>query len=135
MAGGLRALPCKVVARQRSGLADGDMTPDDNFCAELGSCPEMQGAAHRSPERRAKDLAIPLARLVLPEGVTQPAMFPAKPDGRFFTGQGIGINDRSGQRLEVEQAEVGGLLVRQRPPRAADEMGRSVEPPIRAAPD
>ena len=56
---------------------------------------EMLGAAHMSPEWRAKELAIPLARFGRPEEVAQAALFLAGEGGRYFTGQGIGINGGS----------------------------------------
>lgn len=56
---------------------------------------EMLGAAHMSPKWRAKELAIPLARFGRPEDVAQTALFLAGDGGRFFTGQGIGINGGS----------------------------------------
>ena len=56
---------------------------------------EMLGKAHMSPEWRAKELAIPLARFGRPEEVAETALFLAGDGGRFFTGQGIGINGGS----------------------------------------
>lgn len=56
---------------------------------------EMLGAAHMSPEWRAKERAIPLARFGRPEEVAQTVLFLAGDGGRFFTGQGIGINGGS----------------------------------------
>lgn len=56
---------------------------------------DMLGAAHMSAEWRAKELAIPLARLGQPEEVAATALFLAGSGGRYFTGQAIGPNGGS----------------------------------------
>ncbi|MGB8811817.1 MAG: SDR family oxidoreductase [Paracoccaceae bacterium] len=56
---------------------------------------EMLGAAHMSPEWRAKELAIPLARFGQPEEVARLALFLGGEGGAYITGQGIGINGGS----------------------------------------
>lgn len=56
---------------------------------------EMLGAANMSAEWRAKELAIPLARFGRPGEVAELALFLAGDGGRYFTGQGLGINGGS----------------------------------------
>lgn len=56
---------------------------------------EMLGAANMSAEWRARELAIPLARFGAPEEVAELAVFLAGDGGRYFAGQGIGINGGS----------------------------------------
>lgn len=56
---------------------------------------EMLGAAEMSPEWRARELAIPLARFGRPEEVAAMAVFLAGPGGAFVTGQGISVNGGS----------------------------------------
>lgn len=56
---------------------------------------EMLGAAHMSPEWRAKELSIPLARFGQPEEVARLALFLGGAGGAYITGQGIGINGGS----------------------------------------
>lgn len=56
---------------------------------------EMLGAANMSAEWRAKELAIPLARFGRPEEIGELALFLGGDGGRYFTGQGIGINGGS----------------------------------------
>lgn len=56
---------------------------------------EMLGADNMSAEWRARELAIPLARFGKPEEVAELAVFLAGDGGRYFTGQGIGINGGS----------------------------------------
>ena len=55
----------------------------------------MLGAAHMSPEWRAKELQIPLARFGEAHEIGALAAFLAGPGGRYFTGQGIGPNGGS----------------------------------------
>lgn len=56
---------------------------------------EMLGAANMSAEWRARELAIPLARFGKPEEIAALALFLGGDGGRYFTGQGIGINGGS----------------------------------------
>lgn len=56
---------------------------------------EMLGAANMSAEWRARELAIPLARFGRPEEIGELALFLGGDGGRYFTGQGIGINGGS----------------------------------------
>lgn len=56
---------------------------------------EMLGAAHMSPEWRAKELAIPLARFGQPAEVAYLALFLGGPGGSYITGQGLGTNGGS----------------------------------------
>lgn len=56
---------------------------------------EMLGAANMSAEWRARELAIPLARFGKPEEVAELAVFLAGSGGRYFTGQGLGVNGGS----------------------------------------
>ncbi len=56
---------------------------------------EMLGAANMSAEWREKELAIPLARFGRPEEVAELSVFLAGSGGRYFTGQGLGINGGS----------------------------------------
>lgn len=56
---------------------------------------EMLGAENMSAEWRAKELAIPLARFGKPEEVADLAVFLTGSTGRYFTGQGLGINGGS----------------------------------------
>tara|TARA_R110002096_G_scaffold80453_16_gene188605 strand:- start:1965 stop:2693 length:729 start_codon:yes stop_codon:yes gene_type:complete len=56
---------------------------------------DMLGAAHMSPEWRARELAIPLARFGQPEEVAQLALFLGGPGGGYITGQGLGTNGGS----------------------------------------
>ena len=56
---------------------------------------EMLGAAHMTPEWRARELDIPLARFGHPEEIAQMAAFLVGPHGGFITGQGIGVNGGS----------------------------------------
>jgi len=55
----------------------------------------MLDAAHMSPEWRAKELQIPLARFGEAHEIGALAAFLAGPGGRYFTGQGIGPNGGS----------------------------------------
>lgn len=55
----------------------------------------MLGAAHMSPEWRARELDIPLARFGQAEEVAAMAVFLAGPNGGYITGQGIGVNGGS----------------------------------------
>jgi 3-oxoacyl-[acyl-carrier protein] reductase len=56
---------------------------------------EMLGAANMSPEWRARELDIPLARFGRPEEIADMALFLAGPGGTYVTGQGIGVNGGS----------------------------------------
>lgn len=56
---------------------------------------DMLGTGNMSADWRARELAIPLARFGRPEEVASLATFLAGDGGRFFTGQGIGINGGS----------------------------------------
>ena len=56
---------------------------------------DMLGAEHMSPEWRAKELAIPLARFGQADEVAQLALFLGGPGGAYITGQGLGINGGS----------------------------------------
>ncbi len=56
---------------------------------------EMLGAANMSPEWRAKELAIPLARFGQPEEVARLALFLGGDGGTYITGQGLSINGGS----------------------------------------
>lgn len=56
---------------------------------------EMLGAANMSADWRARELAIPLARFGRPEEIAELALFLGGDGGRYFTGQGIGINGGS----------------------------------------
>lgn len=56
---------------------------------------EMLGAANMSAEWRARELAIPLARFGRPDEIGELALFLGGDGGRYFTGQGIGINGGS----------------------------------------
>jgi 3-oxoacyl-[acyl-carrier protein] reductase len=56
---------------------------------------EMLGAANMSPEWRARELDIPLARFGRPEEIVGMALFLAGPGGSYVTGQGIGVNGGS----------------------------------------
>jgi 3-oxoacyl-[acyl-carrier protein] reductase len=56
---------------------------------------EMLGAAEMSPEWRARELDIPLARFGRPEEIAAMAVFLAGPGAGFVTGQGIGVNGGS----------------------------------------
>jgi 3-oxoacyl-[acyl-carrier protein] reductase len=55
----------------------------------------MLDAAHMSPEWRAKELQIPLARFGEAHEIGALAAFLAGPGGRYFTGQGLGPNGGS----------------------------------------
>lgn len=55
----------------------------------------MLDAAHMSPEWRAKELQIPLARFGRADEIGALAAFLAGAGGRYFTGQGIGPNGGS----------------------------------------
>ncbi|MDQ7247002.1 SDR family NAD(P)-dependent oxidoreductase [Dongia sedimenti] len=55
----------------------------------------MLDAAHMSPEWRAKELQIPLARFGEAREIGALAAFLAGPGGRYFTGQGLGPNGGS----------------------------------------
>lgn len=55
----------------------------------------MLDAAHMSPEWRAKELQIPLARFGAADEIGAVAAFLAGPGGRYFTGQGLGPNGGS----------------------------------------
>ncbi|MGE0280899.1 MAG: SDR family NAD(P)-dependent oxidoreductase [Rhizobiaceae bacterium] len=56
---------------------------------------EMLGADNMSAEWRARELAIPLARFGRAEEVAELAVFLAGSGGRYFTGQGLGVNGGS----------------------------------------
>ena len=56
---------------------------------------DMLAAEHMTPEWRAKELDIPLARFGQPEEIAQMAMFLAGPHAAYITGQGIGVNGGS----------------------------------------
>lgn len=56
---------------------------------------EMLGAHNMTPEWRARELDIPLARFGHPEEVAQMAAFLIGPHAGFITGQGIGVNGGS----------------------------------------
>ena len=56
---------------------------------------EMLGADNMSAEWRARELAIPLARFGKPEEVAELVAFLAGSGGRYFTGQGLGVNGGS----------------------------------------
>jgi 3-oxoacyl-[acyl-carrier protein] reductase len=56
---------------------------------------EMLGASEMSPEWRARELDIPLARFGRPEEIAAMAVFLAGPGGAYVTGQGIGVNGGS----------------------------------------
>jgi 3-oxoacyl-[acyl-carrier protein] reductase len=55
----------------------------------------MLAAENMSPEWRAKELEIPLARFGQPEEIAQMALFLAGPNAAYITGQGIGVNGGS----------------------------------------
>lgn len=55
----------------------------------------MLDADHMSPEWRARELDIPLARFGRPEEIAAMALFLAGPQARYITGQGIGVNGGS----------------------------------------
>jgi len=55
----------------------------------------MLGAEHMTPEWRARELDIPLARFGQPEEIAEMAVFLAGPQARYITGQGIGVNGGS----------------------------------------
>lgn len=55
----------------------------------------MLAAENMSPEWRAKELEIPLARFGKPEEIAQMALFLAGPNATYITGQGIGVNGGS----------------------------------------
>lgn len=56
---------------------------------------DMLGAGNMSPEWRAKELAIPLARFGQPTEVAHLALFLGGPGGAYITGQGLGTNGGS----------------------------------------
>lgn len=56
---------------------------------------EMLAAENMSPEWRAKELEIPLARFGQPDEIAQMALYLAGPHAAFITGQGIGVNGGS----------------------------------------
>lgn len=56
---------------------------------------EMLAAENMSPEWRAKELEIPLARFGQPEEIAEMALFLAGPNAAYITGQGIGVNGGS----------------------------------------
>jgi NAD(P)-dependent dehydrogenase (short-subunit alcohol dehydrogenase family) len=53
------------------------------------------GTAEMSPDWRARELDIPLARFVRPDEIAAMAVFLAGPGAGFVTGQGIGVNGGS----------------------------------------
>lgn len=55
----------------------------------------MLAAENMSPEWRAKELEIPLARFGQPEEIAQMALFLAGPNASYITGQGLGVNGGS----------------------------------------
>jgi 3-oxoacyl-[acyl-carrier protein] reductase len=55
----------------------------------------MLAAENMSPEWRARELEIPLARFGQPEEIAQMALFLAGPNAAYITGQGIGVNGGS----------------------------------------
>ena len=55
----------------------------------------MLAAENMTPEWRAKELEIPLARFGQPEEIAQMALFLAGPNASYITGQGIGVNGGS----------------------------------------
>ena len=55
----------------------------------------MLAAENMSPEWRAKELEIPLARFGQPEEIAGMALFLAGPNAAYITGQGIGVNGGS----------------------------------------
>ncbi|UXX82400.1 SDR family NAD(P)-dependent oxidoreductase [Roseovarius pelagicus] len=55
----------------------------------------MLAAENMTPEWRAKELEIPLARFGQPEEIAQMALFLAGPNAAYITGQGIGVNGGS----------------------------------------
>jgi 3-oxoacyl-[acyl-carrier protein] reductase len=55
----------------------------------------MLAAENMSPELRAKELEIPLARFGQPDEIAQMALFLAGPNAAYITGQGIGVNGGS----------------------------------------
>ena len=56
---------------------------------------EMLGTANMTPEWRARELDIPLARFGQPEEIAEMAVFLAGPQARYITGQGLGVNGGS----------------------------------------
>ncbi len=56
---------------------------------------EMLGAHNMTPEWRARELDIPLARFGHPDEIAQMAAFLIGPNAGFITGQGIGVNGGS----------------------------------------
>ncbi|MEM1047910.1 MAG: SDR family oxidoreductase [Pseudomonadota bacterium] len=55
----------------------------------------MLAAESMSPEWRARELDIPLARFGQPDEIARMALFLAGPGARYITGQGIGVNGGS----------------------------------------
>lgn len=55
----------------------------------------MLAAENMSPEWRARELEIPLARFGQPDEIAQMALFLAGPNAAYMTGQGIGVNGGS----------------------------------------
>ena len=56
---------------------------------------DMLGAGNMTPEWRAHELDIPLARFGRPEEIAQMAAFLIGPNAGFMTGQGLGVNGGS----------------------------------------
>lgn len=56
---------------------------------------DMLGVGNMTPEWRARELDIPLARFGRPEEIAQMAAFLIGPNAGFMTGQGLGINGGS----------------------------------------
>lgn len=55
----------------------------------------MLAAENMTPEWRAKELEIPLARFGQPDEIAEMALFLAGPNARYITGQGLGVNGGS----------------------------------------
>ena len=55
----------------------------------------MLAAENMTPEWRAKELEIPLARFGQPEEIAEMALFLAGPNAGYITGQGLGVNGGS----------------------------------------
>jgi NAD(P)-dependent dehydrogenase (short-subunit alcohol dehydrogenase family) len=63
--------------------------------AETNAAAFDLGAAEMSPDWRARELDIPLARFVRPDEIAAMVVFLAGPSAGFVTGQGIGLNGGS----------------------------------------